>query len=194
LATRIDKGLRAVEAVQKAIRHDVEEIKEVAATLDPGTGPCGRREAVYQTILARIEGDGDAVHEHMAKLMAGFRVGLFAGGDAMDQVQEDLDLGTASALRHQLVAQAEAGVHRITLDLSDEELEALDEATRTGRFASVEDALKAGIRCVARSEAQRRDIATAYRLGYERFPQDPKLGEVGADLLADIVEAEPPKS
>ena len=83
---------------------------------------------------------------------------------------------------------------RITLDLSDEELEALDEATRTGRFASVEDALKAGIRCVARSEAQRRDIATAYRLGYERFPQDPKLGEVGADLLADIVEAEPPKS
>jgi len=92
LATRIDKGLRAVEAVQKAIRHDVEEIKEVAATLDPGTGPCGRREAVYQTILARIEGDGDAVHEHMAKLMAGFRVGLFAGGDAMDQVQDNLDL------------------------------------------------------------------------------------------------------
>ncbi len=33
-------------------------------------------------------------------------------------VHEDLDLGTASALRHQFVAQTEAGVHRITLDLS----------------------------------------------------------------------------
>jgi len=92
LATCIDKGLESVEAVQESIRHDVEEIKEVAATLDPGTGPCARREADYQTILGRIEGDGDAVHEHMAKLMTGFRVGLFAGGDAMDQVQDNLDL------------------------------------------------------------------------------------------------------
>ena len=92
MATCIDKGLKSVEAVQKTIRHNVEEIKAVAATLDPGTGACAPREAAYQTILARIEGDGDAVHEHMAKLMTGFRVGLFAGGDAMDQVQDNLDL------------------------------------------------------------------------------------------------------
>jgi len=83
---------------------------------------------------------------------------------------------------------------RITLDLSDEELEALGEATRTGRFASVEDALKAGIRCVARSEAQGRGVAAAYRAAYERHPQDPELGAAGSDLLADIVEAEAPKS
>ena len=84
MAACIDKGLESVEAVQEAIRHHVEEIKEVAATLDPGTGPCARREADYQTILARLEGDGDATREHMAKLMAVFRVGLFAGlTDAM---------------------------------------------------------------------------------------------------------------
>jgi hypothetical protein len=92
LAACIDKGLGAVEATQEMIRHHVEEITEVAATVDPGTGPCARREADFQTILACLEGDGDAVHEHMAKLMTGFRVGLFAGGDARDQVQDNLDL------------------------------------------------------------------------------------------------------
>jgi hypothetical protein len=84
--------LQSVEAVQKTIEHNVEEIKEVATTLDPGTGPCAWREADYQTILARIEGDSDAVHEHMAKLMTGFRVGLLAGGDALARVQDNLDL------------------------------------------------------------------------------------------------------
>ena len=83
---------------------------------------------------------------------------------------------------------------RITLDLSDEEFEALHEAAREGRFASVEDGLRAGIHRVARSAAERRDVAAAYRAAYERFPQDPELGEMGADLLADIVEAESPKS
>jgi hypothetical protein len=92
LAACIDKGLKSVEAVQETIQHNVEAIQEVAATLDPGTGPCARREADYQRILARIKGDGDAVHEHMAKLMTGFRVGLFAGGDALAQVQDNLDL------------------------------------------------------------------------------------------------------
>ena len=92
MATCIDKGLDLVKPEQEVIRRHVEEIKEVAATLDPGTGQCARREADYQTILARIEGEGDAVHEHMAKLMTGFRVGLFAGGNTMAQVQDNLDL------------------------------------------------------------------------------------------------------
>lgn len=83
---------------------------------------------------------------------------------------------------------------RITLDLSDEEFEALDQAAREGRFANVEDGLRAGIRWVARSAAQRQDAAGAYRAAYERFPQDSELGEAGADLLANIVEAESPRS
>ncbi len=81
-----------VKPEQERIRRQVETIAEVAATLDPGTSQCVRREAAYQKILARIEDDGDAVHEHMAKLMTGFRVGLFVGGDTMAQVQDDLEL------------------------------------------------------------------------------------------------------
>jgi len=92
LATCIDKGVDSVKSEQEVIRRHVEMIAEVAATLDPGTSPCARREADYQKILARIEGDGDAVHEHMAKLMTGFRVGLFVGGDTMAQVQDDREL------------------------------------------------------------------------------------------------------
>ena len=92
MATCIDKGVDSVKSEQEVIRRHVETIAEVAATLDPGTSPCARREADYQKILARIEGDGDAVHEHMAKLMTGFRVGLFVGGDTMAQVQDNLEL------------------------------------------------------------------------------------------------------
>jgi len=92
LATCIAQGLDLVKPEQERIRRQVETIAEVAATLDPGTSQCVRREADYQKILARIEDDGDAVHEHMAKLMTGFRVGLFAGGDAMARVQDNLDL------------------------------------------------------------------------------------------------------
>jgi hypothetical protein len=92
LATCIDKGVDAVKSEQEVIRRHVETVAEVAATLDPGTSPCARREADYQKIFARIEGDGDAVHEHMAKLMTGFRVGLFVGGDTMAQVQDNLEL------------------------------------------------------------------------------------------------------
>lgn len=82
---------------------------------------------------------------------------------------------------------------RITLDLSDEELGALDEAIRAGRFASMEDALRAGIWWVARSESHQRDVARAYSAAYRRDPQEPELGEVGASLLADIVDAESSK-
>jgi hypothetical protein len=92
LATCIDKGVDLVRSEQEVIRRHVETIAEVAATLDPGTSRCARREADYQKVLARIEGDGDAVHEPMAKLMTGFRVGLFAGGVAMAQVKDNLEL------------------------------------------------------------------------------------------------------
>lgn len=76
---------------------------------------------------------------------------------------------------------------RITVDLSDEESDALGQAVSEGRFNSVEEALKAGIPRVAPA-AHRRAIADAYRSGYARFPQDPFLGEAGAELLVEAVE------
>jgi hypothetical protein len=64
----------------------------VAATLDPTTGRSAARQCDFDGILTRLEGDGDPVHEHMASLMASFRTGLFAGGDNLASVQDNLDL------------------------------------------------------------------------------------------------------
>jgi len=80
---------------------------------------------------------------------------------------------------------------RITVELSDDELRALEQASREGGFASPADALRAGIPRLARAAAQREDIAEAYRNAYQARPQEAELGEAGAELFARIVEEEP---
>jgi hypothetical protein len=92
LAACIDKGLDLVKPQQETIRSHVETIQEVAATLDPTTQKSARRQADFDALLARLDGDGDPIHEHMTGLMRSFRAGLFAGGDALDHVHDNLDL------------------------------------------------------------------------------------------------------
>jgi hypothetical protein len=92
LAVCIDKGLESVKPEQEAIRRHVEMIRVVAATLDPTEGNSASRQSDFDTILARLDGDVDPVQEHIAGLMCGFRADLFAGGDALDHVQDNLDL------------------------------------------------------------------------------------------------------
>jgi hypothetical protein len=64
----------------------------VAATLDPAKGQSASRQFDFDAILSRLEGDGDPIREHMAKLMHSFGPGLFAGGDDLASVQDNLDL------------------------------------------------------------------------------------------------------
>jgi hypothetical protein len=64
----------------------------VAATLDPTTGRSAARQCAFDAILSHLEGDGDPVHEQLATLMGSFRTGLFAGGDDLASVQDNLDL------------------------------------------------------------------------------------------------------
>ena len=92
LAACIDKGLDLVKPEQEAIRHHVATIQEVAATLDPTTGRSAARQCNFDAILTRLGGDGDPAHGHMANLMDSFRTGLFAGGDDLALVQDNLDL------------------------------------------------------------------------------------------------------
>jgi hypothetical protein len=92
LAAGIDKGLDLVKPQQEAIRRHVETIREIAATLDPAAGQSAARQSDFDTILARLDGDSDPVSEPMTDLMRSFRVGLFAGGDDLDAVQDNLDL------------------------------------------------------------------------------------------------------
>ncbi len=92
LAAGIDKGLDLVKPQQESLRCHVETIREVAATLDPAAGQSATRQAAFETILDRLGGDGDAIHEPMVDLMRRFRAGLFAGGDDMNVVQDNLEL------------------------------------------------------------------------------------------------------
>jgi hypothetical protein len=84
--------LDLVKSQQEAIRRQVATVREVAATLDPTTGRSAARQGDFDAILSRLEGDGDPVHEHMADLMGSFRPGLFAGGDDLAAVQDNLEL------------------------------------------------------------------------------------------------------
>lgn len=78
---------------QGAIRRHAEVIREVAATLDPAEGWSASRASDFDAILARLEGgDEGPISGHMCSLMRNFRVGLFVGGDAADQVRDNLDL------------------------------------------------------------------------------------------------------
>jgi hypothetical protein len=92
LAACIDKGLDLVKPQQETIRYHVETIQEVAATLDPAAKKSAQRQSDFDAILARLDGDGDPIHEHMAGLMQSFRAGLFAGDDTFNQIHDNLDL------------------------------------------------------------------------------------------------------
>jgi hypothetical protein len=91
LAARIDKGLDRVKPQQETIRCHVETIQEVAVTLDPAAKTSARRQSDFDAILARLDGDSDPIHGPMAGWIQSFRAGLFAGGDIVDQVHDNLD-------------------------------------------------------------------------------------------------------
>jgi hypothetical protein len=92
LAGCIDRGLTQVASEQETIRGYVEEIQEVAATLDPKTGNVARRQERFEELRDRFAKAPDSIHDHMVRLMIGFCAGLFAGGDDWAEIQDNLDL------------------------------------------------------------------------------------------------------
>ena len=92
MAGCIDRGLDAVKPEQEVLRKQVEEIQEIAGTLDPEEGNSAQRQAQFQELIERFVAQGDSFHEHLAKVMSSFQPGLFAGGDEVDQIRDNLDL------------------------------------------------------------------------------------------------------
>ena len=88
----MDRGLKLVADEQETIRKHVEEIKKVSATLNPTTGNCRQRRRKFQRLKRGFAKTGDAIHAHMSSLMSAFQVGLFAGGDELAEIQDNLDL------------------------------------------------------------------------------------------------------
>ncbi len=92
LAGCIDRGLAAVAGDQDTIRGHVQEVAKIAATLDPQQGSRATRRRRFQRLQKRLAASDDAIRVPMAAVMAGFVVGLFAGGDVAGLPADNLDL------------------------------------------------------------------------------------------------------
>jgi Arc/MetJ-type ribon-helix-helix transcriptional regulator len=78
---------------------------------------------------------------------------------------------------------------QIPVRIPERDAELLDEAVARGRFSSRSDALRAGLALILREERER-EIEEAYRRGYEKYPQEDWIGEVGLWALSQRVAAE----
>jgi hypothetical protein len=92
LAGCIDRGLEAVAPEQERVRGQVEEVCQIAATLDPERGTRAQRRRRFRRLQQRLAGSADPVRQQMAGVMVAFLVGLFAGGDVADLPQDNLEL------------------------------------------------------------------------------------------------------
>jgi hypothetical protein len=84
--------VQAVAAEQEVIRGQVEEVRKIAATLDPSQGNNKNRMRRYKRLQKRLEKSGDPARMQMAVMMAAFMVGVFAGGDLSGLPVDNLEL------------------------------------------------------------------------------------------------------
>jgi hypothetical protein len=82
----------AVETEQAKLRPLVEDLREVASTLDPTTGKCDGREAEFHKIRERLSRSELPMRQTMAATMMAFAPGLFVGGDDPDLPRDNLEL------------------------------------------------------------------------------------------------------
>ncbi|MFZ5500634.1 MAG: hypothetical protein ACOY58_01800 [Candidatus Micrarchaeota archaeon] len=92
LAGCIDRGLAEVKTEQEEIGRHVEDIREIAATLNRSTGTSEDRETYFLFLREQLGQDEDPVRQHMARVMTSFAPGLFVGGDDLDLPGDNLDL------------------------------------------------------------------------------------------------------
>ena len=92
MADCIDRGLETVAADLPVIQGHVEVVRSIAETLDPQHGDGAAREARFNVLREQLQTSSDTVQQQMAKVLASFQPGLFAGGDAADLPPDNLDL------------------------------------------------------------------------------------------------------
>lgn len=80
-----------VQETQQSVRSYVADIKAIADTLNPEIGGCDQRQQQFAELEWQFMAQPDEIHQQMAKVMASFQPGLFAGGDA-NFAQDNLDL------------------------------------------------------------------------------------------------------
>lgn len=74
------------------IQGHVEVVRSIADTLDPAQGNSTARETQFTVLRDQLQASADSVRRQMGKVLASFQPGLFAGGDAANLPQDNLDL------------------------------------------------------------------------------------------------------
>jgi hypothetical protein len=92
LAGCIDRGLAEVQAEQEEVHQQLQEVQRVASTLDVAGGSATERQAQFSRLQEEFAGQETPFYRHVAAVMASFAVGLFAGGDALALLHDNLDL------------------------------------------------------------------------------------------------------
>jgi hypothetical protein len=92
LADCIDRGRDEVQAEQEKIREYVKDIKEVAATLEPGEETCAARQEKFEALIDQLQRTEDPIRLHMARVMVSFLAGLFVGEGKFEEIRDNLDL------------------------------------------------------------------------------------------------------
>lgn len=88
----IDRGLSAIAGVPERTRSYVQDLAAVFGTLDPEKGSSEQRETQFASMLERFRLTQDPVLISMGKVMENWQLGLFAGGDGLDHLRDNLDL------------------------------------------------------------------------------------------------------
>lgn len=78
---------------------------------------------------------------------------------------------------------------QIPVRIPEEDARRLDNAVASGRFASRSDALREGLAMLLREEREA-EIIEAYRRGYEKHPQEDRIGQDGLLLFERSVKEE----
>lgn len=84
--------MQAVAAEQEEVRAQTAEVHRIAATLDPQQGSAAQRQRRFRRLRQRLAASSDPVRQQMAGVMAGFRDGLFVGGEVAGLPADNLDL------------------------------------------------------------------------------------------------------
>lgn len=81
-----------MRAELKSVRADTEVVAQANACLDRADGPCEQRRAKFAALAGRLKDDPSPRRPGMGALMLRFAAGLFAGDDAWDLPDDNLDL------------------------------------------------------------------------------------------------------
>jgi hypothetical protein len=114
LAGCIDRGVDAVAEALEKIPCYVEDLRAMHRMFDPKTGKTKRRKSEFASLRTKLQASGDPIQRKMAEVMKSFEPGLFAGGDKLAWLQDNLDLErwfrTPKAHRRKIHGRQHAGV------------------------------------------------------------------------------------